>query len=202
LSKYFKAGIGYFSLKGIEVIREKITLTVSNQEFQMIRNYNFTGNGPKFFVNFIIPVLKWLNFGVKTEFIPLFSNSILQDITDFPVYVPVGEKNTLLTKRILINSWTIEENRIPLLFNIILNLDLLISRRMSFSVNAGYTVSNDYIPEVYEAGGNRQWSEDIDQNCTFIEYQNFNFSKQKINGDRVKLNFTGINIAIGFAVHF
>ncbi len=65
----------------------------------------------------------------------------------------------------------------------------------------GYTISNDYIPEVYTINGKEQMGDDIDDNATALQYYNYNFSRRGANNERVKINFEGINLLLGLSIH-
>lgn len=195
-----KAGLGYYSILGMELIREDIT-KVGSFDTWIKRNYNFSGTGLKVNIDLITSILRWLNAGLRVEYIPLISATLTQDVTDFPVYVSTGTTNSLEYKRILVDGWSGGIMATHLL-NLKANFDILISKRVSFNFQIGYILSTDFIPFVFESGGNRQWTEDIDYNGTFTEYQNFNFSRRGTNGERVKLNFSGISVQLGMAIHF
>ena len=77
-------------------------------------------------------------------------------------------------------------------FNLMFRTEFLISQKGFFFINACYLLATDFIPNVYEAGGNRNWSEDTDANGKFPEYNNFNFARSKIDGKRVSMNFSGL----------
>lgn len=206
ISKNIKVGLGYFRISANEYIREKFTF--KNREIR--RNYNFKGSGVKFFIEGIISPLRWLNTGLRAEYVPPMANKLTQDLTDFPVYIPESENsNKLEHKRILVDGWVTEEGA-PQFLNTMALVDFLISRRISFNLKFGYCLQfKDYTPFIFESGGRRQWTDKsfdgldpIDINGTFSELQNFNFSKRGENGERIKLNFSGFKFSVGLSIHF
>ncbi len=209
LSKNFRFGVGYMFIGGNEIRRDRQLMTTTDYpalapsygDTDIWRNYNFSGSGPKFMADYVWPVFRWLNAVFRLEYIPVFDNSLEQDIAGFPVWSPNDSGTmTLQDRRLLVNSWATEKY-IPHLFNAIVKVEFLISKRVSIDLKGGYCYATEYTPEIYEAGGNRQWMESIDKNGTFAEYHNFNFARDK-NGDRVSFNFSGFTAGFGIAIHF
>jgi TolB-like protein len=209
-SKHFRFGIGYFMIDSQELRRESETMAEADYavlsansygDVNIVRNYNFSGSGPKFIADFVWPFFRWLNAVLRVEYIPLYDNTLEQDVADIPVWATANDGTQDLTSgsRILVTSWAADG--IPHLFKASIIAEFLISKRLSLSIRGGYCISNKYTPEVYEVGGNRQWHDDIDQNGTFDEYHGFNFSRDR-NGKRVSIDFNGFTAGLGIGIHF
>ena len=196
LHRMVKVGVGYSFGGGNEIIREDLTLLGN----PIKRNYNISASGAVLAVDFLYPIFPWLNLGVQTSFTALWQNNLEQDLAGFPVYVDTGTNNVLESRRLLVNGWATEDGA-PYLYSIMSQIQILVSKRLSVIFKMGYVFALTFTPFIYEANGFRQWGEDADQNGTFTEYQNFNFSR---NGDneRVSFDLSGYAFSFGLGVHF
>jgi len=212
LSKNFNVGVGYLYIGGNELIREEnLLFTNGGITDNIYRNYNYSATGGFIYFQAITTPTRWLNLGLKSDF-ALLEPKLEQDVQGISIYTPTSTNNTLLkNRRILVESWF---NANPsFLINLLGTIDILISKRVSINLKCGWTFATKFLPTVYEANGRRQWTnaegnkEEMDEadaevNGTFSEFRNFNFSRFGINGDRVKIDISGIALSFGLSIHF
>ena len=191
------AGVGYFYMDATEFITERINYD-SNTDVH--RNFSFDGSGPMIFIEYLHPVFRWFNIGGRVEYMTFITHTLTQDLAQLNVgYVDPDGIAQQGGERVLIESWANED-----MIHIIratIKLEFLISKRLSFHIMGGYLLANDYVPDVYESGGVRHWSESIDDNGHFDSYGSYNFSRFD-DGSRVKINLSGYSFGFGLGVHF
>lgn len=200
--RYLRVSAGGYYLSTNEFYREKIIMDATKPNSISMRNYNVKLGGPKVAVDLIYPVFRWFNAILRVEYFQGAYNVLEQDVTDVPVYIVNYSDNTnkLITRRVLVNSWN--DDKVPQLINMSLRLEFLVSKRLSLQISGGYLYATDFTPSVYESSGNRNWSDDVDTNGTFPEYNYYNFARRGANNERVSINLSGYSFAAGIGIHF
>ncbi len=208
--RYLKVGIGYgFFRNSGELYSENYTPSGGGITYTFAtpirREYHAEGQGPILSVEGVLPLFRWLHLGLLFEYMPLAVNRVQQDVSDFPVVIVTDNNNdgtpesSVENKRVIVDSIA-QEATMPHFFNFSIKVEFLISKRISIYLSGGFLYATDITPEIYEANGNRQWTENIDENGTFSELHNVNFARFG-DGSRLKFNFSSGIIALGVAVH-
>ncbi|MDH5721079.1 MAG: CsgG/HfaB family protein [Spirochaetia bacterium] len=209
---HVKIAFGYSNLMGNElngITAKDQTVTDTSgtpADHGVTAYYHLEGDGFNFTISGLFSPYYWLNIGTGAS-VSIYDARLVMNMTDFPVYTigsggVIGIENNRITV-------TGDSHDAQFLYTFFSSVDFLVSKRLSFSITAGYYIFPKFIPSYFYTAGNirdyeiqgQNGTPDIDKNGTFSEYQNFNFSKNS-NGERIKMAFSGFYFELGMSLHF
>jgi len=188
-------------LKGID--QREINQVVLGTTYTSTRYFRMKLTGLRLGIGGYFSPAPWLNIGGVFRFVSAIGANLQQDMTDFPVWgLDLTGSPIIETKRIIIDGYS---HKVHYLLDLALDLNFLISRRMSVNISAGLGYMPRFIPQFFASAGKLQdntitTDSDIDRNGTFSEYQNFNFSRNS-KGERIGFGFTATSIQVSIALH-
>lgn len=216
VSKWLSFYLGYASLMNVPVDRNvelagidtpKITIEAQDsKDYETTRYFKFKAEGISIASEAVYSPTLRLSLGVRAGTI-LYINPVLQqDFPDFPVWLPNpdGSQNLVIVPdRIIVNGYI---HSFYASYHLSLSADYLISPRLSLFARAGGFYLPEFIPIAFEIAGSLRDTTvnsegDIDNNGTFPQYQDFNFSRNS-SGERVGFSALGVSVQLGMSVNF
>jgi len=197
-ARYLRLGAGISNMRWNEFVREDVPASGNN--FKHYRNYNLSGIGPRLFTDFLLPVHPRLNLGLRGDVIFMPGMKLEQDVAEIRAWElnPAnGQTPYEISQRVLVTA----TGKGMTIFKPAFIAEFLISSRVSFSASVGYMLSTVFRPQVFEANGERHWTDDGDFNGTFAKYQNYNFAR-RANGKLVEFEMGFVFVDIGVSLHF
>ena len=216
VSKRLSFYLGYASLRNFPVDRSvemagidtpRITVTAQdNNDYETTRYFKFKAEGISIASEAVYSPTLRLSLGVRAGTV-LYLNPVLQqDFPDFPVWLPDPDGQgglAIAADRIIVNGYI---HSFYASYHLSLSADYLISPRLSLFARAGGFYLPEFIPIAFEIAGSLRDTtvnsdSDIDNNGTFPQYQNFNFSRNS-SGERIGFSALGVSVQLGMSVNF
>lgn len=213
LADFVSIGLGYMYTSGMELNGFDVrtfTETGDSGDFNVTRYFRFISNGIKLSGNFYFSPSPRINLGFDVGGIFHLDPVFRQDLVNFPVSeitdsaIPAIDQ---VGKRIIVDGFN---HDLYMSWHLGFTFDFLISKRMSVGIKAGYSFYPLFKPVSFQSAGKVQDSYgpsgEYDDaaainNGTFSEYNDFDFSKTT-TGDWVEFSLHGLNVQLGFSLHF
>ena len=209
-TKWLSFYLGYISIttgemKGMDTPKISVIDDELNPN-EVSRYFMFRANGVSLASEAVISPTARFSLGARIGAGIYFNPVLEQDFPEFPVWLPDPDTPGSLKiapDRILVTGFT---HNFYASYHLSLSANYLISPRLSIFARGGAFYLPEFIPTSFDIAGSIRDTTinsdaNIDENGTFPQYQNFNFSRNS-SGDRVGFSALGVSIQLGIAVNF
>jgi len=208
LNKWLSLSLGYTHTQSAELHGlDSDIISVKDDEgsfHDTTRYFSFMADGIKLSGELSLSPSIRLSLGAQAAAVIYFNPILKQDFTDFPVWQPYGDGSLYInTDRLIVDGFN---HSLYASYHLSLSANYLISSRLSFFGKLGAYILPPFTPTSFTIAANVRdttidTDSDIDDNGTFPQYQNFNFSRNSA-GDRVSFSSMGVSVQLGLAVNF